>query len=504
MEYTFAQYQESAQALRDRLGAFRPRCLLILGSGLGSLGNEVESPIAVPYEDVPHMKRSTAPDHAGRFVFGRLAGQDVAVMQGRLHTYEGWSFEDVSYPVRVLRLLGARVRELGESLAAMERAARPAHFFARETRPLGALLGDRLTLSPTRVEQYYRCRFSYFLQYVLRIRPRRRAELSPLESGSLVHYILEHVMRRAGAEFPRLAPEELARLAGEVADQYVAENMPAAGRRFAYLVERLKRGVTRLLSYLQAEQAQSLFHPAAFEQEIGTGEGAVPPLTLRTPDGRTVQVQGKIDRVDVMEREGRTYLRVVDYKTGNKAFNLDEVYCGLNTQMLLYLFTLRSNAAQVYKNPVAAGVLYLAGDPVLKTGSRAEAAAAPVYKVDGLVLNDELVVRGMDRDATGMFVPFAFGKDGAPRASAKLASLEKLGNIEKHLDALVVEMARGLYAGEIDAVPLRTAAHCPCDVCDYRPVCLHEDGRGETSVQAPKDVFETRADACKAQGEGNI
>ena len=106
MEYTFAQYQESAQALRDRLGAFRPRCLLILGSGLGSLGNEVESPIAVPYEDVPHMKRSTAPDHAGRFVFGRLAGQDVAVMQGRMHHYEGYSYEEVSYGVRVLRLLG--------------------------------------------------------------------------------------------------------------------------------------------------------------------------------------------------------------------------------------------------------------------------------------------------------------------------------------------------------------------------------------------------------------
>ena len=106
MEYTFAQYQESAQALRDRLGAFRPRCLLILGSGLGSLGNEVESPIAVPYEDVPHMKRSTAPDHAGRFVFGRLAGQDVAVMQGRMHHYEGYSYEEVSYAVRVLRLLG--------------------------------------------------------------------------------------------------------------------------------------------------------------------------------------------------------------------------------------------------------------------------------------------------------------------------------------------------------------------------------------------------------------
>lgn len=106
-QYTYEQYRESAEALRERLGGFQPRVLLILGSGLGALGDEVEDPIAVPYDQVPHMKRSTAPDHKGQFVFGRLSGQNVAVMQGRLHTYEGWSFADVSYPVRVLRLLGA-------------------------------------------------------------------------------------------------------------------------------------------------------------------------------------------------------------------------------------------------------------------------------------------------------------------------------------------------------------------------------------------------------------
>ena len=105
--YTYEQYRESAAALEARLGGFRPRVLLILGSGLGALGDEVENPVAVPYGEVPHMRQSTAPDHAGRFVFGRLAGQDAAVMQGRLHTYEGWSFADVGYPVRVLRLLGA-------------------------------------------------------------------------------------------------------------------------------------------------------------------------------------------------------------------------------------------------------------------------------------------------------------------------------------------------------------------------------------------------------------
>ena len=106
-QYTYQQYQESAEILRTRLGSFRPDVLLILGSGLGALGDEVEAPIVVPYQDVPHMKHSTAPDHKGQFVFGRLAGRNVAVMQGRLHTYEGWSFADVSYPVRVLRLLGA-------------------------------------------------------------------------------------------------------------------------------------------------------------------------------------------------------------------------------------------------------------------------------------------------------------------------------------------------------------------------------------------------------------
>ena len=105
--YSYAQYQESAAALREKLKDFRPEVLLILGSGLGALGDEVEEAIVVPYEEVPHMKHSTAPDHKGRFVFGCLSGRNVAVMQGRLHAYEGWSFADASYPVRLLRLLGA-------------------------------------------------------------------------------------------------------------------------------------------------------------------------------------------------------------------------------------------------------------------------------------------------------------------------------------------------------------------------------------------------------------
>ena len=106
MHYTFAQYQESADAIRARIGDFRPDIAMVLGSGLGYLGDLVEHAVAVPYGEIPHFKASTAPGHKGQLVFGRLNGRNVAVMQGRMHHYEGYSYEEVSYAVRVLRLLG--------------------------------------------------------------------------------------------------------------------------------------------------------------------------------------------------------------------------------------------------------------------------------------------------------------------------------------------------------------------------------------------------------------
>ena len=106
MTYTIEQYEESAQAIRARLKGFVPKVAMVLGSGLGFLGDQVEDPIAIDYHDIPHFKTSTAPGHKGRLVCGMLDGQRVAVMQGRMHHYEGYSYEEVSYAVRVLRLLG--------------------------------------------------------------------------------------------------------------------------------------------------------------------------------------------------------------------------------------------------------------------------------------------------------------------------------------------------------------------------------------------------------------
>ena len=106
MQYTFEQYQQSADAIRAKIGSFQPKVAMILGSGLGYMGDIVENAIAVPYKEIPHFKVSTAPGHKGQLVFGTLEGKPVAVMQGRMHHYEGYSYEEVAYAVRVLRLLG--------------------------------------------------------------------------------------------------------------------------------------------------------------------------------------------------------------------------------------------------------------------------------------------------------------------------------------------------------------------------------------------------------------
>ncbi len=104
--YTFAQYQESADAIRAKIGDFKPAVAMVLGSGLGYMGDLVDNAVVVPYGEIPHFKVSTAPGHKGQLVFGQLNGCNVAVMQGRMHHYEGYSYEEVSYAVRVLRLLG--------------------------------------------------------------------------------------------------------------------------------------------------------------------------------------------------------------------------------------------------------------------------------------------------------------------------------------------------------------------------------------------------------------
>lgn len=100
---------ESAAVMRTVMGEHAPKVGIILGSGLGPLAEQIESAVYVQFGDVPHMKRSTATSHVGRFVIGELVGREVICMQGRLHGYEGNSAQEVAYPVWLMHELGVDV-----------------------------------------------------------------------------------------------------------------------------------------------------------------------------------------------------------------------------------------------------------------------------------------------------------------------------------------------------------------------------------------------------------
>lgn len=387
------------------------------------------------------------------------------------------------------------------AIAAME-AARAEKDYAIENKAvLHEVLGNEITLSPTRIERYQTCKFAYFLEYILRIKLRKKAELSPLESGSLVHFVLENVLLQLSDGFVKADKEKLAQLCDNLVTQYIAEKMPDATLRFEKIIAKIKESVLLLLQFMQKEQEQSSFKPAAFEQSIG--DDGIQPVLLTTAGGEKVRVVGKIDRVDVMHSEDKTYIRVVDYKTGTKAFSLSDVYCGLNMQMLLYMFTLCKNGGEVYKNPCEAGVLYLLADPAPETAPRGSKSET-VFKTDGILIKDVKILKAMDKEAKGIFIPVKLKDEAAVKKnqdifpkSDKLASLEKLGCIENHINTLVVQMAESLYNGEIKAEPLIKGTKRPCEVCDYCAVCRHEDGINEREPQVPKVLFENGKEAKK-------
>lgn len=106
---TVENVKEASEVIRAAAPGFKPSVALVLGSGLGGLADAIESPAVIDYRDVPHMAKSTAPMHKGQFVIGALGGKQVICMQGRLHAYEGWSADQIAFPIYVMHELGAEV-----------------------------------------------------------------------------------------------------------------------------------------------------------------------------------------------------------------------------------------------------------------------------------------------------------------------------------------------------------------------------------------------------------
>lgn len=380
-----------------------------------------------------------------------------------------------------LRKVLSELPETMPLIDSMDRILSDQGFHLTSAEQAKKLFGRRMFLSPTQIESFYRCPFRYFLEYGLHVRPLRRASLDPLESGSMIHRLLYELTQTL--DFQAEYDEQMMRAAADEAiNRYMESVMGgrfAKSKRFLYLCRKLRETVLRLLSHLHMQFAEGGFLPCAYEYEIADGQ-EVPPLTLYTADNTCVRVAGKIDRIDrYYSKNGRQYIRVVDYKSGNKQFNLNDVLAGLNLQMLFYLHCIVKNGTGQFENALPAGVLYLhAADPASDHGhsdpiEKIEQERKKSYRMNGLLLNDLEVLDAMDHGFSGVFIPVSCKKDGTFTADSvrSLASLKDLGHIGNYLEKLVRNMATELHHGQIAADPIEQS----CDFCRYRSVC----GRSE-------------------------
>lgn len=373
--------------------------------------------------------------------------------------------------------------ELLEQVKELEQKSETPVFKVEDSYAMEQILGMDLTISPSKMERFYRCKLAYFLEHIVRLKLPRPAKLDAMLSGSLVHYILEKALQ--DDSFLQVSEQEennkaqMEQLAQRLAQEYL-EQLPqeekeeALTRREKNTVNRIVQGMVPLLEFLQQEQRQSRFHPTAYELTVGQKgqDGLIVPL----PNHHTAHLTGKIDRVDAMQTEHRCWLRVVDYKTGNKKFSLDNVYYGLDTQMLLYLFSLCSpKGTDFQEKRLPAGVLYFLVSPNKSTIDREDAhiKKEPQFELHGIVTDEQEVYEGMDTQKSGKYVPFKFKKDGQPdaRSQSKRISRAQLMQICTHLRQKLQQMGTELYLGEIEADPLKSSDFNPCDYCDYKDLC---------------------------------
>lgn len=382
------------------------------------------------------------------------------------------------------------------------------------------LFGKNIKISASQVEKFYSCRFEYFCKYGLKAKERKRAGFNSLEYGNLVHFLLEKLVKAySEKQISKLYGSETEKKIDNLMEEYIKfyigehTNKPF---RLKYLFLRCKKAVKILLKRLMEEFEQSLFYPVDFElkiseemtkgkkgerEEKGEKWRNIKPLILDIPEGGKVIVEGKVDRVDIMKNNQKSYIRIIDYKTGQKKFRLSDVLFGLNMQMLLYILAIEKNGKERYGDIIPAGILYMPAIQPLITadsdgfqGNLSEKIQKEFQKklrMNGLILSDTKVVQGMEKESKGIFIPVLI-KNGKLSEEESLVTLEQLEIIGKYIKEMTIKMARELLEGEVSPNPFQEVQKKACDWCPYGSVCGFEDEREFENEKCQRKILEKK------------
>lgn len=355
------------------------------------------------------------------------------------------------------------------------------------------LFGKKIPLSQSKLDRFVLCPFSYHCTYSLQLAPEKSGKFEGVDVGSFLHKIFEEFFSRLGGRLKTVEDDEAKQILAEVMENYaesIAKGNPS--RRFKALINRLKKTSELLVMNMLSEFRLSNFEPRFFELPISPyGEEGVLSEVIPISKTQSVVFKGVIDRVDVFQKDGDVYFRVVDYKIGNKEFSMNDVLMGLNMQMLLYLFALSRDSSGCFAKmlscsgkTIPAGVLYFSfasqekpKDP--KDDKRREDKTALLLQTEkrikrsGVLLNDKEILIAMENTLGGRYLPIKLNKDGelVGQACTTLATLTELSALAKTIEDTVISIAKELASGKAVATKEKKGKHDPCAFCRMKPIC---------------------------------
>ena len=354
------------------------------------------------------------------------------------------------------------------------------------------------TMSSTRLETYVNCHFGYFCNYVLKLKTPKRPNMQLTDIGKFIHKILELFMfkvKEENLEFNSISDNFVRLTCEELVEKYlngVIKDYEYKSDRFKYLLKRLNKIIFEIVKNLRDEFSSCDFVPADFELGINDSEegNSVKPIRIDIPGKGVMKVTGIVDRVDAYTKNGNSYIRIVDYKTGSKKFNFSDILIGLNLQMLIYLFSVWHNGEKKYNKSdgsvIPAGVLYMPSkiSPYEKTPDMSdediEKIKAKNFERSGLFLQDPEILISMEHDLKGRFIPVSLDSKGVSLSSARggsaiLASLEQIGKLERYINKTLSNIASELAQGNASVKPFKGAKADSCAFCEMRGICRFEN-----------------------------
>ena len=349
-----------------------------------------------------------------------------------------------------------------------------------------ALYGQQLENSVSRLETYAACACRHFLQYGLSLQEREEFGFEASDMGTVYHAVLENFagkLAESKLTWWDFTEDFATRTVKESVEAYAAtygETVLYSSARNEYAITRMSRILTRTVLTLQKHLKQGSFQPDDYELSFRFAED-LDSIHVDLSEEEKMHLQGRIDRIDVSEDAEHVYVKVIDYKSGNKKFDLAALYYGLQLQLVVYMNAAMEMESRKHpdKEIVPAALLYYHIDdptietPVELTDEQINEQILAKLRMNGVVNSDPEVVERLDRymQDKSVVIPVEKKKDGSFSARSGILSREEMQLVSSYVDAKIRGIGREILDGKIAANPYEKGNEEACTYCAYKKVC---------------------------------